>query len=527
MYAERDSSLGLSLKSEQPSDSTLRITDCGWLASLTDLLASKGVWCQALRHAGRAQCEVHYVSGGDAAGLTTPAYRRCVWDEAQRACTAGALFLCVPPSPPPLPPPRPRLKTTVGKGKGGGGNPSHSEGGGEAAAAPSGKKTPDPPPVVDVVGVVRDAKGGKATAMLAPVAPTHSWPIEFYVASLGLASGGKRTTSVVNLPTADSGDGTGGAWPHVSFPNLACDGAYDVWVMTCNKVGCSDKAHVAPFECDDFAAPPPPPPLPAGAHAPPHPPLAAAEVSAAPAAAAADVAASPPPPAEVPPCAAVFAGLTELRSQSKFCAAYKTDAAACVTNWMYDEATASGQRCLYDASRKPSACYKAPPGKCAGGVPAAAAAAPAAAAPAAAAPAAAAPLAEPTRDELRCYAERYPDLSQGFCKNPPYCQWARLAEHWKTSGVAEGRTYACAPPPLPAAPPPPPPKAKKAAVEGKQPATTAAPATAAAPAAPQVACTPKAGANDISYEACQPWCKEKSCEYCKCKACDVCKPSPK
>ena len=112
---------------------------------------------------------------------------------------------------------------------------------------------------------MRDAKGGKATAMLAPVAPTHSWPIEFYVASLGLASGGKRTTSVVNLPTADSGDGTGGAWPHVSFPNLACDGAYDVWVMTCNKVGCSDKAHVAPFECDDFAAPPPPPPLPAAA----------------------------------------------------------------------------------------------------------------------------------------------------------------------------------------------------------------------------------------------------------------------
>ena len=113
-------------------------------------------------------------------------------------------------------------------------------------------------------------------------------------------------------------------------------------------------------------------------------------------------------------------------------------------------------------------------------------------------------------------------------KNPPYCQWARLAEHWKTAGVAEGRTYACAPPPLPAAPPPPPPKAKKAAAEAKQkPATTAAPATAAAPAAPQVACTPKAGANDISYEACQPWCKEKSCEYCKCKACDVCKPSPK
>ena len=180
----------------------------------------------------------------------------------------------------------------VGKGKGGGGDHSPSEGGGEAAAAPSGQKTPDPPPVVDVVGVVRDAKGGKATAMLAPVAPTHSWPIEFYVASLGLASGGKRTTSVVNLPTADSGDGTGGAWPHVSFPNLACDGAYDVWVMTCNKVGCSDKAHVAPFECDDFAAPPPPPPLPAAAYAPPHPPLAAAEASAAP---------PPPPPPTSPP----------------------------------------------------------------------------------------------------------------------------------------------------------------------------------------------------------------------------------
>ena len=243
-------------------------------------------------------------------------------------------------------------EASVGKGKGGGGDHSPSEGGGEAAAAPSGKKTPDPPPVVDVVGVVRDAKGGKATAMLAPVAPTHSWPIEFYVASLGLASGGKRTTSVVNLPTADSGDGTGGAWPHVSFPNLACDGAYDVWVMTCNKVGCSDKAHVA-LQCDDFAAPPPPPcrpppcapPPAAAAEGPPHP---------------------PPPPPTSPPrrrrpprCrrAPRSSRSTELRSQTSS-APRSRPTPPRASRVGVRQATASGQRCLYDASRKPSACYK-------------------------------------------------------------------------------------------------------------------------------------------------------------------------
>ena len=42
--------------------------------------------------------------------------------------------------------------------------------------------------------------------------------------------------------------------------------------------------------------------------------------------------------------------------------------------------------------------------------------------------------------ELRCYAERYRDLFDGYCKGSlSQCAWAELQWHWEVSGKKEGR----------------------------------------------------------------------------------------
>ena len=65
--------------------------------------------------------------------------------------------------------------------------------------------------------------------------------------------------------------------------------------------------------------------------------------------------------------------------------------------------------------------------------------------------------------ELRCYAERYPDLLAGFCGDDlAQCQWQQLQAHWDDHGVTEGRIMGCGmppEPPMPPSPPPPPPSA--------------------------------------------------------------------
>jgi hypothetical protein len=70
----------------------------------------------------------------------------------------------------------------------------------------------------------------------------------------------------------------------------------------------------------------------------------------------------------------------------------------------------------------------------------------------------------PAPPNLRCYAQRYPDLLLGFCKNDlAQCNWPGLRRHWADAGRTEGRTFACVvepprppPPPRPPGPPPPP-----------------------------------------------------------------------
>ena len=70
----------------------------------------------------------------------------------------------------------------------------------------------------------------------------------------------------------------------------------------------------------------------------------------------------------------------------------------------------------------------------------------------------------PGPPNLRCYAQRYPDLLLGFCKNDlAQCNWPGLRWHWADAGRTEGRTFACVvepprppPPPGPPGPPPPP-----------------------------------------------------------------------
>ena len=53
-------------------------------------------------------------------------------------------------------------------------------------------------------------------------------------------------------------------------------------------------------------------------------------------------------------------------------------------------------------------------------------------------------LAKGEEAELRCYAERYPDLLAGFCGGDAAgCDWLRLRDHWKLGGEAEGRTFGC------------------------------------------------------------------------------------
>ena len=69
----------------------------------------------------------------------------------------------------------------------------------------------------------------------------------------------------------------------------------------------------------------------------------------------------------------------------------------------------------------------------------------------------------PGPPNLRCYAQRYPDLLLGFCKNDlAQCNWPGLRRHWADAGRTEGRTFACVvepprppPPPRPPGPPPP------------------------------------------------------------------------
>jgi len=56
--------------------------------------------------------------------------------------------------------------------------------------------------------------------------------------------------------------------------------------------------------------------------------------------------------------------------------------------------------------------------------------------------------------ELRCYAERYQDLFDGYCKSSySTCAWSELRWHWEVSGKKEGRQLAC-PPSSPKLPPP-------------------------------------------------------------------------
>ena len=44
----------------------------------------------------------------------------------------------------------------------------------------------------------------------------------------------------------------------------------------------------------------------------------------------------------------------------------------------------------------------------------------------------------------RCYAFRYPDLMQGYCKgDPDQCDASVLFEHWETHGQDEGRSMTC------------------------------------------------------------------------------------
>ena len=53
-------------------------------------------------------------------------------------------------------------------------------------------------------------------------------------------------------------------------------------------------------------------------------------------------------------------------------------------------------------------------------------------------------LAKGEEAELRCYAQRYPDLLAGFCGGDAAgCDWLRLRDHWKLGGEAEGRTFGC------------------------------------------------------------------------------------
>lgn len=61
-------------------------------------------------------------------------------------------------------------------------------------------------------------------------------------------------------------------------------------------------------------------------------------------------------------------------------------------------------------------------------------------------------------NEVLCYAQRYPDLFEGFCHNDPHqCDWVALQRHWDDAGYKEGRTMGCPLPPDPPSPSPQPP----------------------------------------------------------------------
>ena len=54
-----------------------------------------------------------------------------------------------------------------------------------------------------------------------------------------------------------------------------------------------------------------------------------------------------------------------------------------------------------------------------------------------------------------CYALRYDDLFNGYCKGQlSRCPWKELVTHWAIAGHKEGRTFGC---PSPSSPPPSPP----------------------------------------------------------------------
>ena len=70
---------------------------------------------------------------------------------------------------------------------------------------------------------------------------------------------------------------------------------------------------------------------------------------------------------------------------------------------------------------------------------------------------------------LRCYAERYTDIMEGYCRHDVNkCPWSELSQHFLEHGRQEGRKMDCKPPsgpppplpppPLPPPRPPPPPK---------------------------------------------------------------------
>ena len=62
-------------------------------------------------------------------------------------------------------------------------------------------------------------------------------------------------------------------------------------------------------------------------------------------------------------------------------------------------------------------------------------------------------------NEILCYAKRYPDLYEGYCRNgPDQCDWVALQRHWDDAGFDEGRTMGCPRPPTPPDPPSPSPR---------------------------------------------------------------------
>ena len=98
------------------------------------------------------------------------------------------------------------------------------------------------------------------------------------------------------------------------------------------------------------------------------------------------------------------------------------------------------------------------------------------------------------RASLRCYAERYTDIMEGYCHNDVNkCPWPELYEHYLEHGLQEGRKMSCkrpsAPPMAPSTPPlplPPPPLLPPSSPSPPKPPSLPTPRVFRPPQAPAI-----------------------------------------